>query len=132
MLYNATNQRFWLQYHPRDCVSPSHLDAHLISPSDASEDRATRHNLVPLRRWVNLTHSDTYIHGPFNFATVNGRKSRDHVDLEAWQALVAKSSMFCNATPRFDLPSYSIHVDRGVHTTYRLAASMRIDPHDDQ
>jgi hypothetical protein len=26
--------------------------------------------------------------------------------------------MFHNPTPRFDLPSYSIHVDRGVHIVF--------------
>jgi hypothetical protein len=123
--YNVTNQRFWLQYCPRNGVSHGHLDAHLIAPSDKSEERATRHHLLPIRCWANLTHADTYIHGPFNFATVNGRKTRDRVDMEVWNALAANSSMFCNATPRFDLPSYSIHVDRGIHTTHRMIAVAR-------
>jgi hypothetical protein len=26
--------------------------------------------------------------------------------------------MFTNRVPRFDLPTYSIHVDRGVHTVF--------------
>jgi hypothetical protein len=26
--------------------------------------------------------------------------------------------MFSNPLPRFDLPTYSIHVDRGVYTVY--------------
>ena len=123
--YNATNQCFWLQYCPRNGVSHGHLDAHLIAPSDTSEERATRHHLLPIRCWANLTHADTYIHGPFDFATVNGRKTRDRVDMEAWNALAANSLMFCNATPRFDLPSYSIHVDRGVHMTHRMIAVAR-------
>ena len=123
--YNATNQRFWLRYYPKDGVSHGHLDAHLIAPSETSEDRANCHHLLPIRRWANLTHADTYIHGPFDFVTVNGRKTRDCVDMEAWNALVAKSLMFCNVTPRFDLPSYSIHVDCGAHTTHRMTAVVR-------
>jgi hypothetical protein len=123
--YNATNQRFWLQYCPRNGVSHGHLNAHLIAPSDTSEEQATRHHLLPIHCWANLTHADTYIHGPFDFATVNGCKTRDRVDMEAWNALAANSLMFCNATPRFDLPSYSIHVDCGIHTTHRMIAVAR-------
>ena len=74
--------------------------------------------LVPFHRWLNLTHTDTFIHGPFDFATVNGRKTRDRISQADWDILVLHSSMFHNAAPRFDLPSYSIHVDRGVHIAY--------------
>jgi len=52
--YNATNQRYWLQYSERDGISNGHLDAHLITPSDTSEDSALRHHLRPVRCWVNL------------------------------------------------------------------------------
>ncbi len=77
--YNATNQRYWLQYSVHNGISNGQLDAHLLTPSDSSEERAAKHNLHPIRAWVNLTHGDTYIHGPFDFATIRGRKSRDHV-----------------------------------------------------
>ncbi len=69
-------------------------------------------------RLVNLNHGDTYINGPFDFAIVNGRKSRDRIGQEAWDALVARQSMFSNPLPRFDLPTYSIHVDHGTYTVY--------------
>jgi hypothetical protein len=74
--YNATNTRFWLQYHTLgELQSPlSTMDTHLIRPSDSSKDYATRHKLLPFRKWVNLTHQDTFIHGPFDFATVTARK----------------------------------------------------------
>jgi hypothetical protein len=116
--YNAINQRFWLQYRNRTTATFGTLDAHLITPSNTSEARAARLHLIPLRAWVNLTHGDTYIHGPFDFAIVNGRKSRDRVGQEAWDALASRQSMFSNPLPRFDLPTYSIHVDRGVYTVY--------------
>ena len=48
MRYNATNQCYWLQYSEQDGISNGHLDAHLITPSDSSEDRAKRHNLRPI------------------------------------------------------------------------------------
>ncbi len=114
--YNAINQRYWLQY--RDCNSPMFgtMDAHLITPSDTSADCASRHHLVTVQSWVNLTHGNTYLHGPFNFAVVRGRKTRDCIGQDFWDMLASKTSMFTNRVPRFDLPTYSIHVDRGVHT----------------
>ncbi len=121
--YNAINQQYCLQYYTRNGVSYGHLDAHLIAPLDTSEEHASHHHLLPIRSWVNLTHADTYIHGSFDFLTVNGLKTWDHVGHEDWDALTEKSSMFCNPTPRFDLPTYSIHVDRGIHTTHQMIAA---------
>ena len=65
-------------------ISYGHLNAHLITPSDTSEERAARHHLLPIHCWVNLTHVDTYIHSLFDFATVNRRKTWDCVGQEAW------------------------------------------------
>ncbi len=74
--FSAINQRFWLQYHSQDnLMGPcSSLDTHLIHPSDTSEAYAKHHKLLPFHRFLNLTHLDTYIHGPFNFATIHGQK----------------------------------------------------------
>ena len=85
--YNNVNQRFWLHYHNSgDVLTPSKQSmTNLIRPSDTSEDLASRKGLVPFRMWANLTHEDTYIHGPFEFATINGRKSRDRVSLDDWK-----------------------------------------------
>ncbi len=116
--FNAINQRFWLQYRNHAAPTFGSIDAHLITPSDTSEDRASCQNLVPVRCWVNLTHDDTYIHGPFDFATVRGRKTRDRICLDDWNVLLAKSSMFVNKVPKLDLPSYSVHVDHGIHSTF--------------
>jgi hypothetical protein len=67
---------------------------------------------------VNLTHGDTYIHGPFDFAVVHGRKNCDRVGQDSWDVLASKTTMFTNQIPQFNLPTYSIHVDRGVHTIF--------------
>jgi hypothetical protein len=76
--YNAINQRFWLQYHSKtDLSGPcSSSSTHLICPSDTSKAYAKCHKLLQFHRFLNLTHTDTYIHGPFDVATVNGRKIR--------------------------------------------------------
>jgi hypothetical protein len=75
---------------------------------------------------VNLAHGNTYIHGPFDFATIRGRKTCDRIDQESWDALAAKSMMFSNQIPWFDLPMYSIHVDCGIHSIFpRMIAATR-------
>ncbi len=116
--YNAINQQFWLQYCDRNAPTFGTMDAHLITPSDTSADCAARNHLVSVRCWVNFTHSDTYIHGLFDFAVVRGRKTHDQFGQDSWDALASKTSMFTNRIPRFDLPTYSIHVDRGVHMIF--------------
>jgi hypothetical protein len=118
--YNTINQRYWLQYHGLDEVatpSPS-TDAHLIRPSDTSESYANRHKLVPFRKWLNISHLDTFIHGPFDFASIRGWKTRDRISQDDWDILGRHTSMFNNPLPKFDVPTYSIHVDCGAHVTY--------------
>jgi len=79
--YNARNQRYWLEYHPKLCEPDPHRQrsTHLIRPSSQSPSYATAEGLLPFRQWVRLTNSDTYITGPFDWATVNNRKSRDRI-----------------------------------------------------
>ena len=120
--FNASNQRYWLQYHSiGDIATPTpSTTTHLIRPSDISEAHAARHQLVPFCHWINLLHRGTLIHGPFEFASVNGRKTRDRISPADWDALAKFSSLYQNPLPRFDLPLYSIHVDRGVHSTFAI------------
>jgi hypothetical protein len=71
--FNAINQRYWLQYHfLANLTTPiSTTTMHLICPSNTLEALAMKQKLAPFRCGLNLTHSDTYLHGPFDFATVN-------------------------------------------------------------
>jgi hypothetical protein len=75
--YNAVNQCFWLHYRTISKLqSPlSSTDTHLIHPSDSSDDYTTCHKLLPFQKWLNLTHQDMFIHGPFDFASVNDCKT---------------------------------------------------------
>jgi len=99
--YNTINTCFWLQYHTLgELQSPlSTTDTYLIRPSDSSEDYATRHKLLPFRKWVNLTHHDTFIHGPFDFATVNGRKteivSPNQIGMCSKPIVICSTTHFC-------------------------------------
>jgi hypothetical protein len=75
--YNAINQRFWLHYHTiSNLTSPLSLtDTHLVCPSESLDEYAAWYKLLPFCKWLNLTHQDTFIHGPFNFAIINGHKT---------------------------------------------------------
>jgi hypothetical protein len=79
--YNAVNQCYWIQFHGReDIIHPSlSTDTHLVHSSKTSDDYAKCHHLLPFWNWLNITHHETYIHGPFEFASVRGRKTRDRI-----------------------------------------------------
>ncbi len=49
-------------------------DTHLICPYKTSDDYALCHKLHPFRKRLNITHLDTFIHGPFEFVSVQGQK----------------------------------------------------------
>ncbi len=110
--YNASNQQYWLpQYHTiGELQLPlSTMVTHLIGPSESSEDYTTWYKLLPFHKWVNLTHCNTFIHGLLEFATVNGRKTWNHISQSDWEVLRAHCDMFHNPLPHFDVPSYSWH-----------------------
>ncbi len=118
--YNVINQRFWFQYHTiSNLQSPLSLtDTHLVCPSESSDNYAAWHKLLPFSKWLNLTHKDTFIHGPFNFTIINGHKTWDRTSQPDWDILKAHCDMFHNPLPHFDVPSYSTHVDRRAHVSF--------------
>ncbi len=77
--YSVINQHYWLKYHGlNDITTPqSSTNAYLIRPSDTSDSYAHHHKLIPLRIWLNISHLDTFIHGPFEFMSICGRKTRN-------------------------------------------------------
>ena len=117
--YNAINQRYWLEYHPKieDSNTNHRATAHLIRPTSTSAAYATAEGLRPFRQWVRLCNADTYICGPFDFATINGRKTRDRIPHERWEELEQRKHLFTNDLPSLTLPSYSVHLSQ-FHTTY--------------
>jgi len=111
-LFNATNQRFWLEYHPAHTPTSftRQRTAHLIRPSPESTRYAIAEGLAPFRQWIRLTNVSTYIDGPFDFAVVNGRATRDRIALKNWQTLHTFKHLFTNEVPSIDLPEYSVHL----------------------
>jgi hypothetical protein len=120
----AINQCYWLQYHTlSELQSPvSSTDTHLIRPSNTLVDYAQRHKLCPFWKWLNSTHLDTFIHGPFKLASFNGRKMQDCVSQADWDVLKSHLNMFHNPLPRCDVPLYSTHVNSGAQVSFHDAA----------
>jgi hypothetical protein len=89
--FNATNQRYWLQYHSIGAITTptSSTTSHLTWPSNMSEALATKQKLVPFCSWLNLTHSDTFLHVTFDFATVNGHNTHDCIVENDWERIAS-------------------------------------------
>ncbi len=88
------------------------------NPSDTLVEYALCHKLLPFRKWLHITHSDTFIHGPFEFVKVQGQKTCDRISQDDWNVLLRHTSMIQNPIPSFDVSTYSIHVDRRAHVSY--------------
>ena len=88
-LSNPINQCYWLDYHPICDVSDPlrQRTTHLLRPSANSPNYAVAQGLRPFQQWGRLTNLDTFIHGPFDFAVVNNRKSRNRISQENWTTL---------------------------------------------
>jgi hypothetical protein len=121
---NPINQHYRLQYYTLSKVQSqlSSMNTHLIRPSDTLVDYAQHHELCPFQKWLNLTQLNTFIHGPFKFASVNGRKTRYCVSQADWDVLKSHLNMFHNPLLGFNIPSYSIHIEHGAHVSFDDAA----------
>ena len=128
-LYNASNQRYWLEYHPTwDGPGLDHKHtAHLLRPTASSPEYAISEGLTPFRQWVILTNSDCYICGPFNFAVINGRQSKDRISLEHWKILTLHKERFFNPVPSLETMGYSVHYSQPHEIFYDDAISARFD-----
>ena len=92
-------KRFWIEYHKILSQKKLHNQYHIIQPSDLSEKLAKNQNLTPYREWVNIKDPNTIVHGPFNFATINNRKTRDKISLRDWQILAQSKRHYHNDSP---------------------------------
>ena len=105
--YNAVNQLFWLQYFKKSDVlhTDQASETHLIRPLPSSAAYAIRNHLVPAQKYVHLLHDNTFIHEPFDFATVNNRKTCNRISEKDWQVLASFSHLFQNLLPSVDVPT---------------------------
>lgn len=113
------NQRWWLEYHAASSVARLHEgDYHLIRPDQYASIYAKNNRLHPFCQWVNLLHPATFIHGPFEFATINNRLTRDRISVDDWTQLTIASSKYDDTAPDLDVRDWSgIQYSRNYHTT---------------
>jgi hypothetical protein len=118
--FNATNRRFWKQYHYDDsCRVVSHKH-HLVKPDKNELNYCKELNLLPFKEWINIHDPNIFISGPFNFATIQGRKTRDRIPYAQWDILRSVKHTFDNETPPINetLNGYVCHVDTPYHSEY--------------
>lgn len=121
---HPTNQRWWLEYHPASTPARLHHgDYHIIRPDKNASTYARQNHLYPFCQWISFTDPLPYIHGPFNFATINGRQTRDRISNDDWKRLIAAKDKYDDPPPRLqDTRLFGIHFSRDYHSTFANAA----------
>jgi hypothetical protein len=93
------NKRYWTEYHESLSNKQLNIHYHLIQPSEVTQRIATQQNLVPYREWINLSDDSIRLHGPFDFAVLNNRKTRDRIHTTDWAILQSLSKSYDNDPP---------------------------------
>jgi hypothetical protein len=92
-------KRLWLEYHKILSPKKLHSQFHIIQPSDISQKLAIKQDSTPYREWVNLKDESIIIHGPFNFAIINNRQTRDRISIRDWEILIQSNHKYHNNPP---------------------------------
>ena len=110
--YRATQQRYWPSYHDRHIPMEEHSSSiKFIRPAPEAAAFAKHNNLVQARAWIQLNDPSVFIHGPFEFAIVNGRKSIDKIAEKDWKVLKSNSAKYSDDAPslaRENLMSFTL------------------------
>jgi hypothetical protein len=101
---NLPDKRYWLEYHSHHNQKTLGTQYHLIPPTSVSSEIARARNLVPYREWIYLAQPSHSLHGPFNFSTLNNRKTRDRVSNTDWSLLISAKDKYDCPPPRFTNP----------------------------
>jgi hypothetical protein len=111
--------RFWIEYHKILSPKRLHTQFHIIQPSDISHKLASKQNLTPYREWVNLKDESIIIHGPFNFSTINNRKTRDRINTRDWEILIQAKHKYDNDHPIIkDVPIQSVYWNEPIQSSH--------------
>jgi hypothetical protein len=95
------SQRYWLEYHKSNAHKTFSANHHILQPSHYSFEIAKSTQLVPYREWINLHNIlGVSLHGPFDFATQNNRKTKDRIAAADWLALADQSAHYQNQAPK--------------------------------
>ena len=98
--YSLIQQRYWPHYNDKSIPMDEYTSqVKFIRPVPEASTFAEKNNLPPIRFWVQLNDPSVLIHGPFNFATVNGRETIDKISAKDWKELVANSDKYNDCPP---------------------------------
>jgi hypothetical protein len=119
--FNAPNQRFWKQYHVDNSNLILSHRYHLVRPTRDESNYCKSNNLKPYQEWINLHDNDTFLLGPFNFSTIQGRKTKDRIDISIWEQLQSLKHRFDNDVPSINvnLQGYICHIDTPYHSEHQ-------------
>jgi hypothetical protein len=98
-ILDISSRRYWLEYHSSNSQKTLFEDYHIIQPSQYSEATAKSKWLVPYREWIHIDDHAIAIHGPFDFAKLNSRQTRDRVSTKDWLILSELQSLYQNQAP---------------------------------
>jgi hypothetical protein len=108
---------FWLEYHRSNIHKTISTRYHILQPSQFSARTAMNKDLVPYREWLNLSDPTVSLLGPFDFATINNRKTRDRVTGPQWSQLQAQKTKFDNDAPVLRNRAMMIDISQPVYET---------------
>jgi hypothetical protein len=111
------DRRFWLEYHRSNAHKTISTRYHILQPSQFSARTAMNKDLVPYREWINLLDPTVSLLGPFDFATINNRKTRDRVPGPQWSQLQAQKTKFDNDAPVLRNRAMMIDISQPVYET---------------
>ena len=115
--YPHTNRRYWKEYHKILGKSQIHDKIHLIKPTENERTYCKENFLAPFRSWINITDDQIYLHGPFDFAKINHRSTKDRISTADWKILQSLSSKYSNQPPIVTTQT-SFHIDTPVNLIY--------------
>ena len=102
---------FWLEYHKSDRVKRLSEKYYLLPPTDISVKQASLKNLVPYREYIQFGDPSVLIHGPFQFAKLNGRKTRDRISVDDCNILQSERAKYDDSPPIFRNNLVNINFD---------------------
>ena len=91
--------RYWLEYHERINTKTIGVDYHIIQPSELLTEQALNKGLVTYREWFDFSNISNILHGPFNFASRNNKKTRDRISTLDWNLLQSQHTSYDNSPP---------------------------------
>jgi hypothetical protein len=121
---NLQDKRYWLEYHAADSTKTLSSRYHLLAPSAVSAKVAKSRNLVPYREWLNLRQDDCTLHGPFEFSTINGRKTRDRINTVDWDILISAKSKYDCDPPRYTQDRIQVN---WLETTHEVVTDKSVE-----